>query len=126
MGLLYVAAGINHFVHPTTYLAILPPWLPAHNFLVVFSGVMEMLLGLLLLVPQTRRLAAWGIILLLITVFPANIQMALNYGKSQHPQLWLALFRLPVQGLLIWWAHQYTKVQDRVVCGSQKGVVNSQ
>jgi uncharacterized membrane protein len=109
MATLYVAAGINHFVHPGMYLKIMPPWLPAHHVLVQASGVAQILLGLLLLVPSTRRLAAIGIIFLLVAVFPANVQMLLNYWKEDHPMLWLAVLRLPFQGFLIWWAYQYTK-----------------
>ncbi|WP_345253016.1 DoxX family protein [Flaviaesturariibacter amylovorans] len=109
MALLYIAAGVNHFVHPAFYLAIMPPWLPAHGALVAASGVAEIVLGILLLVPRTRRFAAWGIIVLLVAVFPANVQMAVNYVELQHPKLWLALLRLPVQGLLIWWAWLYTR-----------------
>ncbi|RYY38400.1 MAG: DoxX family protein [Chitinophagaceae bacterium] len=109
MALLYIAAGINHFWHPAPYLAILPLWLPAHEALVALSGVAEIVLGLGFLFRPTRRLAAWGIILLLIAVFPANIQMALNYYRADHPRLWGALLRLPVQALLIWWAWVYTK-----------------
>ena len=108
MGLLYMAAGINHFLHPETYRAIMPPWLPAHSFLVFFSGAMEVLLGLLLFVPATRRLAAWGIILLLIAVFPANVQMVLNYDREASSLWWVALLRLPIQVVLIAWAWQYT------------------
>ena len=109
MGLLYIAAGIYHFVSPGTYLRIMPPWLPAHSFLVLFSGMIEVVLGLMVIIPFTRRLAAWGIILLLIAVFPANIQMMLNYGKEHHPLLWLAVVRLPLQVGLIWWAYLYAK-----------------
>lgn len=105
----YVAAGLNHFVHPQIYLKIMPPWLPAHRFLVDFTGVLEILLGLLLLPKRTRRFAAWGLIVLLILVFPANIQMMLDYWRTDHPHTWLSVLRLPVQGLLIWWAWIYTK-----------------
>ena len=108
MGLLYVAAGINHFVHPDFYLAIMPPWLPAREFLVFLSGMAELILGLLLFIPKTSRMAARGIILLLIAVFPANIQMMLDYLAENNPLLWLAILRLPLQGVLIWWAWQYT------------------
>ncbi|TCJ13371.1 DoxX family membrane protein [Flaviaesturariibacter flavus] len=109
MALAYIAAGINHFVHPGTYRAIMPPWLPAHAALVAVSGVAEILLGAGLLLPRTRRAAAWGIVVLLVAVFPANIQMALNWWRSGHPHLWIALLRLPLQGLLIWWALLYTR-----------------
>ncbi len=109
MAAAYIAAGINHFVHPQTYMAIMPPWLPAHLALVFISGVIEVLLGILLVPKITRRMAAWGIILLLLAVFPANVHMLLNFYNEKHPLIWLAVLRLPLQFLLIWWAYQYTK-----------------
>lgn len=109
MAALYVAAGINHFVHPGMYRAIMPGWLPFHNTLIIASGVLEIILGLLLLFPFTRRMAAWGIIALLIAVFPANIQMMLNYLNENNPALWITIARLPLQMVLIWWAAIYTK-----------------
>jgi uncharacterized membrane protein len=109
MAALYVAAGINHFIHPEFYRKIMPPWLPFHDGLIFISGIFEILFALLLLLPVTRRLAAWGIIALLIAVFPANIQMMLNYQQENNPGLWLAVLRLPLQVLLIWWAYSFTK-----------------
>lgn len=109
MSVFYIAAGVNHFWHPEFYLRIMPPWLPWHNELVVISGVCEILLGLLLLFSSTRRLAAWGIILLLIAVFPANFQMMLNYWNESNSELWISILRLPLQILLIWWAYSFTK-----------------
>ena len=73
--LLYIAAGINHFVNAEMYLRTMPPYLPAHEALVALSGVIEIVLGVaLVLRPKTRLRvwAAWGIVLLLIAVFPAN------------------------------------------------------
>ena len=110
MGLLYVAAGIYHFVHPETYLRIMPPWLPAHHFLVLLSGIVEVVLGVLVILPFTRRRAAWGLIVLLLAVFPANVQMMLNYRTDASPLLWIAILRLPLQAALIWWAYVYTKL----------------
>lgn len=109
MALLYIAAGVNHFLHPDLYRRIMPPWLPAHDLLIYGSGVFEIILGVLLLYPPTRRVAAWGIVCLLIVVFPANVQMFLDYRAAHHPQLWLAVARLPLQLVLVWWALQYTK-----------------
>ena len=109
MSMLYFFAGINHFWHPVFYLQIMPPWMGAHEELVYISGACEIVLALLLLPNKTRRLAAWGIILLLIAVFPANIQMLLNYLNEQHPKLWIAIIRLPIQLVLIWWASTVTK-----------------
>ena len=109
MAVLYVLAGLNHFWHPEFYLSIMPIWLPWHTELVLISGVFELSLGLLMLFSSTRRAAAWGIILLLILVFPANIQMMLNYWKESNPNLWISIVRLPLQILLIWWAYSFTK-----------------
>ncbi len=112
MTVLYIAAGINHFRHPETYIQIMPPWLPWHKEFVLISGVFEILLGLLLLLPSTRRFAAWGIILLLIAVFPANIQMLINFSNESNPNLWVAIIRLPIQILLIWWAYGFAKRKE--------------
>jgi uncharacterized membrane protein len=108
MSLLYVAAGINHFVHPRVYLKIMPACIPHHGAMVAVSGVAEIVLGLLLLPAVTRVAAAWLIIGLLVAVFPANIQMAADYSRQDHPQLWIALLRLPLQGVLLYWAWLYT------------------
>jgi uncharacterized membrane protein len=108
MSALYILAGINHFWHEEFYLKIMPPWLPWHHELVFISGAFEVLFGVLLLFRQTRRAAAWGIILLLIAVFPANIQMMIDYNHNSNPDLWIAIARLPLQIPLIWWAWLYT------------------
>jgi uncharacterized membrane protein len=108
MSLLYTAAGIYHFVKPRMYMHIMPAWLPAHLQLVYISGAAEIVLGLLLIPAATRALAAWGIILLLVAVFPANIQMMLYYYKTGHPMRWVTVARLPLQAVLIWWAWLYT------------------
>jgi uncharacterized membrane protein len=108
-GLFYVVAGMNHFINPPFYLKIMPPYLPWHSFLVFISGVAEVALGILLVIPRTTRLAAWGLIALLIAVFPANLYM------YQHPESFpdvppnLALARLPFQALFILWAWWYTR-----------------
>ena len=106
---LYVLAGANHFFNPLFYKKIMPPWLPWHYPFIYLSGVCEMVLGLLLLSAQTRKLAAWGIIILLIAVFPANMQMLLNYREEQHPNWWVTGLRLPLQLVLSWWAYLFTK-----------------
>ncbi|GAC1570283.1 MAG: DoxX family protein [Chitinophagaceae bacterium] len=109
MGVLYIAAGIYHFVRPYSYVKIMPPWLPWQVQLVYISGLCEILLGLLLFPGSTRSIAAWGTIDLLIAVFPANIQMMLNYYHRHLPGLWITIARLPLQGVLIWWAWQYAR-----------------
>ena len=106
---LYVLAGTIHFINPGFYKKIMPHWLPWHYFIIYFTGVCEIILGLLLIPRYTRKTAAWGIVILLVAIFPANIQMMLDYWHQQSPYLWLAILRLPLQPLLIWWAFRYTK-----------------
>lgn len=108
MALFYTIAGINHFVHTPTYMQIMPPWLPFPLPLVYITGVCETLFGLLLIPAATRRTAAWLIIALLVAIFPANIQMMLNYWHAHNPLLWVTILRLPAQVLLILWARVYT------------------
>ncbi|MGZ5190525.1 MAG: DoxX family protein [Flavisolibacter sp.] len=110
MVLLYLLSGINHFIHPEPYVKIMPTWLPYHDELVFISGVCEMLLAILLLFPSTRQIAAWGIILLLIAVFPANIQMTINYYREENPYAWVTVIRLLLQPVLIFWSYRFTRV----------------
>ncbi len=109
MAAFYIFAGVSHFRKPWFYLKMMPSYMPAHQPVVFWSGVIEIILGIGLIIPATQHWAAWGIILLLIAVFPANINMALNaesFPKISPTFLWI---RLPLQFLLIWWAYQYTK-----------------
>lgn len=109
MATLYILAGINHFRNPKMYLRIMPDYIPWHLPVVYISGIIEIFLGILLMFPATRIWGAWGIIVLLILVFPANIQMAIDFYARKNPYLWIALLRLPLQIVLIWWAWWYTK-----------------
>lgn len=100
----FVVAGANHFLMPEIYLGMMPPWLPAPEGMNVISGLAEILGGLGLLIPRLRRAAGWGLIVLLIAVFPANLHVALQGhmpGTDFSPTLlWL---RLPFQFLFIAW-----------------------
>ena len=101
-----VGAGVNHFLVPATYVGMMPAELPVPLTLVYISGVAEILGGLGLILPATRRLAAWGLIALFVAVFPANLNMALNHlplGDRGVPG-WALWARLPLQGVLIAWA----------------------
>ena len=106
----FVVAGANHFVNPDFYVAIMPPYVPAHLELVYVSGVFEILGGIGVLVPTIRALAGWGLVLLLVAVFPANLHMAL------HPELFSDLptfglyLRLPFQVLFVAWAYWSTRL----------------
>lgn len=85
----------------------MPPYIPAHEQMVMLSGVAEVVLGIGLLVPATRSLAAWGLVLLLVAVFPANVYMVTSNRFRRFPA-WMRWARLPLQGVLIWWAYRYT------------------
>jgi uncharacterized membrane protein len=103
LGVALVLQGINHFVLDAEMARWIPAWLPAPLLLVHLSGIAEIVLGLGLFVPRMRRLVGWGIVALLVAVFPANIEMA------RHPELLpqvpeiLFWIRLPLQLLFVWW-----------------------
>ncbi|MDB4948935.1 MAG: hypothetical protein JWM27_1584 [Gemmatimonadetes bacterium] len=106
---LFVAAGVLHFAMPEPYVRIVPPWLPAPRALVYVSGFFEMAGGIGVLPARTRRLAAVGLVALLVAVWPANVQMLLNAHAAGASPSWQAALaaRLPVQLALmawVWWA----------------------
>ncbi len=108
----YIFAGINHFRDPGFYLPMMPPFLPWHEELVFVSGVAEVGLGIAVLIPRWRRIAAWGLIALLIAVFPANLYIAFeNIPLGDRSEgLGLANWvRLPFQAVFIAWAWWYTR-----------------
>ena len=103
LAIFMVGAGTMHFINPDFYLKIMPPYLPLHRELVCLSGICEIVLGLILLVGRFSQLAAWGIIALLIAVFPANIYVYQNQDVLPAPPI-LHLLRLPLQAVFILWA----------------------
>lgn len=110
-----VFAGVSHFTNFPFFVAIVPPFLPWPAALVYVSGVAEILGGVGLVVPRTRRAAAWGLIALYVAVFPANIYMAVNNVQpgdmDVNPlMLWL---RLPMQAIPIAWAYWMTRPDPR-------------
>lgn len=116
MAAAYVVAGVAHFAFPAGFVQIVPPFLPAALLLVYLSGVAEIALGFGVLHPRTRRWAAWGLIALLLAVFPANIYMATSgvvvtgtaFG-TLDPSPLVRWGRLPLQAVLIAWAWWYTQ-----------------
>jgi uncharacterized membrane protein len=114
---LMVGAGLNHFRVPDLYVAMMPAAIPAswHLVLVQISGIAEVAGGLGLILPRTRRLAAWGLVALLVAVFPANVNMAVNQlplGEQAIPT-WALWARLPLQALLVAWAFWYSRDRRR-------------
>lgn len=101
LGLGFVVAGINHFVNPAVYEPTIPPYIPAPALMVALSGFAEVGLGAAVLLPATRRLGGWGLIALLVAVFPANLHMALHPAQFPQVPAWALWARLPLQALLI-------------------------
>ena len=101
LALLFVGAGALHFIRPEIFERIVPPMLPAPRLLVLLSGAAEVAGGLGLLLPATRRWAAWGLLALLVAVFPANVYMVQLAGPLHIPA-WVLWARLPLQPLLLW------------------------
>ena len=113
MGMFYVVAGVAHFLNTRRYVSIMPDYLTAHHELVLISGAAEIAGGLGILVPQTRRAAAWGLIILLIVVMPANIWMVQHPERYPDIPQWILWARLPLQLPLIWWAWRYTRAENK-------------
>lgn len=106
---LYIFAGTMHFRKPWLYYKITPPaltqWKKPINIIV---GIAEIAGGVGLLLSSTQSMAAWGLIVLLIAVFPANIYMLTSKGAGLKIKMWILWLRIPLQFLLILWAYWYT------------------
>jgi uncharacterized membrane protein len=109
----FILAGFNHFINSAFYLRMMPPVLPAHLFLIYLSGLFQIALGILLLIPKYTRVAAWGLIALLIAVFPANIYMWMNAELFPEFSPTALSLRLPLQIVLIVWAFWFTRSNNQ-------------
>ena len=101
--------GVNHFLNPAFYVAIMPPYFPAHLELVYLTGILEIAGGVGVLLPATRKLAAWGLVGLLLAFMPVHIHMIANSEifVAQGVPYWALWARLPIQVLFlvwVWWA----------------------
>jgi uncharacterized membrane protein len=113
MAVVYVTAGAGHFIVTRAYVRSMPEYLPAHRELVLISGAAEIAGGLGLFFPPTRRAAAYGIILLLIAVLPANLWMAQHPERFPGIPPWALWLRVPLQLPLLWWAWQYARRETK-------------
>lgn len=109
-----IAVGVLHFTDPEPFVRIVPPWLPAPRWLVWISGVAEIGLGALVLVPHPRArwVARWGLVALYVAVFPANVHMAIHQvplDPAGPPPGWVAWARLPFQIVFVLWALWVTR-----------------
>lgn len=109
MGVFYISIGVSHFTSPIWYVQIVPPYLPYKLELVYISGLFEILFGGMLFFKKTRFLAGWGLILLLIAVYPANIYLAQTNGAAMNTTPLIAWGRLPVQFIFVGLAYWHSK-----------------
>jgi uncharacterized membrane protein len=104
--------GVGHFADPEPFVRIVPEALPSPRLLVYVSGFFEICGGLGLLIPRTRRLAAWGLVALFVAVFPANVNMAINeiqLTEGGDMPAWAMWARLPLQAVFIGVAYGFTR-----------------
>ena len=107
--LFYTAGGLNHFVHSGMYVAIMPPHYRHPLGWVQFTGAAEIAGAIGLLVPETRRAAAWGIIAMLVGYYDVHIYMVMHPERFASLPLWALYARLPLQLVLIAWAWLYAR-----------------
>jgi uncharacterized membrane protein len=104
MGVIYTILGVVHFTHTGFYRPLMPKFLPAHDLLIYLSGVAEIILGIGVLFPQTRSVALWGLIAMLIVFLIVHINMLLPSNQLGISP-WILWLRIPIQFILIYWAY---------------------
>ena len=109
LAIFFINVGVDHFINPDFYLSIMPPALPLHLEAVYISGFFEVLGGVGVLVPRLRKIAGWGLVALLVAVYPANIYMALTPQAFPDTPLGALYFRLVLQFVFFYWAFSVTR-----------------
>ena len=105
----FINVGVDHFVNPEFYLSIMPPAFPLHLEAVYISGFFEVLGGVGVLIPRLRKIAGWGLVALLVAVYPANIYMAITPEAFPEASVALLYVRLAFQFLFFYWAFSVTR-----------------
>lgn len=110
MVIVYLLMGSMHFINPAQYHEMMPLWLPAHSFLIAFSGIIEIILALLLIPMKTRAISAKFIIAMLVVFFfVIHVPESITYYKTGNEKFLASLIRLPFQFIFIAWAWMFTK-----------------
>ena len=105
----FIYTGIHHFVNPDFYLSIMPPAFPLHAEAVYISGFFEVVGGVCVLIPRLRKIAGWGLVALLVAVYPANIYMAITPEAFPDIHFVLLYVRLAFQFVFFYWAFSVTR-----------------
>ena len=105
----FVFAGLNHFISPEFYYPLIPDYLPFPVFINLASGVIEIVLGLLLLLPAYRKWTAYSLIVLMIAFIPSHV-FFIMVGSCVDDGLcvpeWIGWVRLVIiHPLLILWIY---------------------
>lgn len=107
MAIMYVFAGLMHFIKPKMYMRIMPKYLPRHKLLVYLSGLAEIILGIGLCFKATKALAIYGIILVLVIFLTVHFYMLSGKKASAGIPKWILILRIPLQFFLMYWAYFY-------------------
>ena len=109
LSVFFIYFGIDHFINPDFYLSIMPPSFPLHEEAVYISGFFEIVGGIGVLIPRFRKIAGWGLVALLIAVYPSNIYMAITPEAFPDIPVEMLYFRLVLQFLFFYWAYSVTR-----------------
>ncbi len=107
MSILYIIAGVFHFLIPKIYKSIVPSYIPFPNTIVFLSGIIEVVLGIAILFNEIRIYALWGIIIMLILFFPVHLFMLTEKKFTKKIPKWVLIIRIPIQFILIYWAYSF-------------------
>ncbi len=113
LSLFFISMGIVHFICEDFLIKIVPPILPYKAFIVYFSGILEIIFGIGILIARIRPIIAWLMISLLIAVFPANIYMFMHRMEFGFLPIWVHYLRLPLQLVLVAWVWPFTKCYNQ-------------
>jgi len=106
-GILLVLIGFFHLQKPKPFIKIIPPYLPNPKNLVLWSGILEMIFGFMLMNMNTQKTAAIATMFLLVLSLPVHFHMLNNKEASQGLTKWILLLRIPLQFFLLYWVYQY-------------------
>ena len=110
MAIIYLIAGVFHFIKPKIYLGIMPDYLPNRKFLVFLSGAFEVVLGITICFPLLKNISIYLIISMLIIFLLVHINMLINKKDSLGIPKWILILRFPIQFGLMYWAYMYLKL----------------